>query len=54
MIASVGRNVRESLEGLGSAGRIAMEAVRALRDVRTWGPLLTDQMPRRYIKLSIF
>lgn len=44
MIASVGRSVRESLEGLGSAGRIAMEAVRALRDVRTWGPLLTDQM----------
>src|SRR5450759_3938543 len=46
MIESVGRSVRESLEGLGSAGRIAMEAVRALRDVRTWGPLLTDQMRR--------
>ncbi|MEK6612709.1 MAG: ABC transporter permease [Gemmatimonadota bacterium] len=44
MIESVGRSVRESVEGLGSAGRISLEGVRALRDVRTWGPLLTDQM----------
>ncbi len=44
MIELVGRSAREALEGLGSAGRITIDAVRALRDVRTWGPLATDQM----------
>ena len=44
MIEAVGRGVREALEGLGAAGRMSIEAVRALRDVRTWAPLLTDQM----------
>jgi phospholipid/cholesterol/gamma-HCH transport system permease protein len=44
MIELVGRTTREALEGLGSAGRICIEAVRAARDVRTWGPLTTSQM----------
>ena len=43
MIEAVGRSVREAVEGLGSAGRISVEAVRSLRDVRTWAPLTTDQ-----------
>lgn len=46
MVERIGRAVREALEGLGSAGRITVEAVRATRDVRTWGPLATDQMWR--------
>ncbi len=44
MIALVGRIFREALEGLGSAGRMCVEAVRSSRDLRTWGPLATDQM----------
>lgn len=44
MIELVGRSVREALSGLGAAGRMVFEAVRALRDVRTWAPLTTDQM----------
>ncbi len=44
MVELVGRTVREALEGVGSAGRICLDAARSARDVRTWGPLTTDQM----------
>ncbi|MBW7933690.1 MAG: ABC transporter permease [Gemmatimonadaceae bacterium] len=46
MIELVGRTVRQALEGLGSATRIGIEALRAARDVRTWAPLATEQMRR--------
>ena len=44
MIEHVGRSIREAVEGVGSAGRMCIEAVRSLRDVRTWAPLAADQM----------
>lgn len=37
------------MEGVGAAGRMCVEAVRASRDVRTWAPLATDQM----VKLGV-
>ncbi len=46
MVERVGRSVREALEGLGSAGRMCIDATRSVRDVRTWGPLATEQMRR--------
>ncbi|MBI2407383.1 MAG: ABC transporter permease [Gemmatimonadetes bacterium] len=46
MIELIGRSFREALEGLGSAGRMCLEAGRSARDVRTWAPLATDQMRR--------
>ena len=43
MIETIGRVVREALESFGAAGKLTAEAVRSARDVRTWGPNLTQQ-----------
>ena len=43
MIESIGRAVRESLESLGSAGKLAGEAARSARDIKTWGPNFSQQ-----------
>ncbi len=44
MVEGVGRYTREAVAGMGSAGRMVIEAVRASRDVRTWRPHATEQM----------
>lgn len=43
MIETIGRGVRSSLEAVGLAGRLAAEAARSARDVRTWGPNFSQQ-----------
>src|SRR5688572_11282211 len=39
MIATIGRSVREGVEGVGRAGSFVAESAGASRDVRTWLPL---------------
>lgn len=45
-IAALGRAVREDVEGLGRTGRFLGDFVRALVEVRTWGPFATLQARR--------
>ncbi|MFN2563540.1 MAG: MlaE family ABC transporter permease [Gemmatimonadaceae bacterium] len=45
-ITRVGRRAREGIEGVGRLGRFAVDALRALPDVRTWGPIATLQARR--------
>jgi phospholipid/cholesterol/gamma-HCH transport system permease protein len=40
---TVGRGVRQFLGTIGTASRLTVESVRALRDVRTWGPNFSQQ-----------
>jgi phospholipid/cholesterol/gamma-HCH transport system permease protein len=40
---TVGRGVRQFLVTIGTASRLTVESVRALRDVRTWGPNFSQQ-----------
>jgi phospholipid/cholesterol/gamma-HCH transport system permease protein len=40
---TVGRGVRQFLGTIGTASRLTVESVRALRDVRTWGPNVSQQ-----------
>jgi phospholipid/cholesterol/gamma-HCH transport system permease protein len=42
-VESVGRRTRASVEGAGRAARFGAETLRAVRDVRTWGPVATAQ-----------
>lgn len=44
MVEGVGRYAREAVAGMGSAGRMVFEAIRASRDVRTWRPHAAEQM----------
>ena len=41
LVSAVGRWTTNRVEGLGSSGRFMLETVRALRDVRTWGPVFS-------------
>jgi len=43
VIEAIGRAVREALEAIGAAGRLAVEGARSTRDVRTWWPNFTEQ-----------
>lgn len=42
-LEGIGRRARSFIEGAGRAGRFIGESVRAMRDVRTWGPVATEQ-----------
>src|SRR5688572_608188 len=41
LVTTLGRWTTNRGEGLGSSGRFMLETVRAVRDVRTWGPLFS-------------
>src|SRR5687768_7822908 len=41
LVTTLGRWTTNRVEGLGSSGRFMLETVRALRDVRTWGPVFS-------------
>ena len=41
LVGTLGRWTTSRVEGLGSSGRFMLETVRALRDVRTWGPVFS-------------
>ena len=41
MVTALGHWATTRVEGLGSSGRFMLETVRAVRDVRTWGPVFT-------------
>ncbi len=43
MLETLGRAARTAFESIGAAGRLATEAVRSSRDVRTWWPNLSQQ-----------
>jgi phospholipid/cholesterol/gamma-HCH transport system permease protein len=43
VIELVGRTAREGLESFGAAGKLAAEAARSSRDVRTWWPNFSQQ-----------
>ncbi|HNV76561.1 MAG: ABC transporter permease [Gemmatimonadetes bacterium] len=42
-VEGLGRRTRTSVEGAGRAGRFCAETLRAVADVRTWGPVATAQ-----------
>ena len=41
LVTALGRWTTTRVEGLGSSGRFMLETVRAVADVRTWGPLFS-------------
>ena len=41
LVTALGHWTMNRVEGLGSSGRFMLETVRAVRDVRTWGPVFT-------------
>jgi phospholipid/cholesterol/gamma-HCH transport system permease protein len=41
LVSALGHWATNRVEGLGSSGRFMLETVRAVRDVRTWGPVFT-------------
>ena len=41
LVTALGHWARARVEGLGSSGRFMLETVRAVRDVRTWGPVFS-------------
>jgi len=43
VLETIGRAVRKALESIGTAGKLAAEAARSSRDVRTWAPNFTQQ-----------
>jgi len=45
-VETVGRAVRNGLEGVGRVAHFTAETMRAVRDVRTWGPFATAHMRR--------
>lgn len=45
-LASIGATITGALAGLGRFGAFLLETVRALADLKTWGPLLVLQMRR--------
>lgn len=41
LVTALGHWATSRVEGLGSSGRFMLETIRAVRDVRTWGPVFT-------------
>src|SRR5689334_6456315 len=45
-ISTLGRATRQGIEGVGALTRFASQPLGSVRDVQTWGPILTLQMRR--------